>query len=250
MRRSLLIVSGMMRVSLYPRAAHTKASPMPVLPLVGSRMIVSGLIFPAFSAASIMATPMRSLTLWAGLENSSLAATSATAPSVRRRSRTRGVLPTSWVISSAIRIDVSPLEPIGLVYHVAERLAGQETPAVVEQDLEAPVVQMRAVAGGVRRDEDAGHGPQRVVGGQGLLLEDVEPGARDLAGSERFDEVVEPGRSAAPDVDEERGALHPPEARPVHEALGDRRVRHGEDHEVRERQERVERVGPVELQHT
>ena len=40
---------------------------MPVLPLVGSTMIVSGLIFPAFSAASIIETPMRSLTLWAGL---------------------------------------------------------------------------------------------------------------------------------------------------------------------------------------
>jgi hypothetical protein len=40
---------------------------MPVLPLVGSRMIVSGLIRPAFSAASIMATPIRSFTLCAGL---------------------------------------------------------------------------------------------------------------------------------------------------------------------------------------
>jgi hypothetical protein len=40
---------------------------MPVLPLVGSRMIVSGPIRPAASAASSMATPMRSLTLWAGL---------------------------------------------------------------------------------------------------------------------------------------------------------------------------------------
>ena len=40
---------------------------MPVLPLVGSTMIVSGLILPAFSAASIMDTPIRSFTLWAGL---------------------------------------------------------------------------------------------------------------------------------------------------------------------------------------
>ena len=50
-----------------PSAAQTKAKAMPVLPLVGSRMMVSGLIRPAFSAASIIATPMRSLTLWAGL---------------------------------------------------------------------------------------------------------------------------------------------------------------------------------------
>ena len=40
---------------------------MPVLPLVGSRMIVSWLILPARSAASIIDTPMRSLTLCAGL---------------------------------------------------------------------------------------------------------------------------------------------------------------------------------------
>ena len=47
---------------------------------------------------------MRSFTLPAGLKNSSLAATSATAPSVTRRSRTSGVFPISWVTSSAIRI--------------------------------------------------------------------------------------------------------------------------------------------------
>jgi hypothetical protein len=40
---------------------------MPVLPLVGSMMIVSGLIRSAFSAASIIDTPMRSFTLCAGL---------------------------------------------------------------------------------------------------------------------------------------------------------------------------------------
>jgi hypothetical protein len=40
---------------------------MPVLPLVGSTMMVSGPILPACSAASIMARPIRSLTLWAGL---------------------------------------------------------------------------------------------------------------------------------------------------------------------------------------
>ena len=48
---------------------------MPVLPLVGSTMIVFGLIFPAFSAASIIATPMRSLTDQSGLKFSSLATT-------------------------------------------------------------------------------------------------------------------------------------------------------------------------------
>ena len=43
------------------------ASAMPVLPLVGSTITVSGPMSPASCAASIMATPMRSLTLFAGL---------------------------------------------------------------------------------------------------------------------------------------------------------------------------------------
>ena len=77
------------------------ASAMPVLPLVGSMMTVSGPISPARSAASIMATPMRSLTLCAGLKNSSFATTCAPAPSVTRRRRTSGVFPISWVTSSA-----------------------------------------------------------------------------------------------------------------------------------------------------
>jgi hypothetical protein len=84
------------------------ASAMPVFPLVGSRMIVSGLIRPACSAASIMATPIRSFTLFAGLKNSNLATTSATAPSVTRRSRTSGVPPTSCVTSSAMLMKLLP----------------------------------------------------------------------------------------------------------------------------------------------
>jgi hypothetical protein len=47
---------------------------------------------------------MRSLTLCAGLKDSNLATTSAAAPSVTRFRRTSGVLPTSWVMSSAIRV--------------------------------------------------------------------------------------------------------------------------------------------------
>jgi hypothetical protein len=58
---------------------------------------------PAFSAASIIETPMRSLTECAGLKNSSFATICAAAPSVMRRSRTSGVLPISAVTSSAMR---------------------------------------------------------------------------------------------------------------------------------------------------
>ena len=67
MRRSLLMVSGIVRTHLMPRAAHTIARAMPVLPLVGSTMTVSGPMRPASSAASSMATPIRSLTELAGL---------------------------------------------------------------------------------------------------------------------------------------------------------------------------------------
>src|SRR5215813_937843 len=105
------------------------------------------------------------------------------------------------------------LEPVGLVDDVAERLTGEEAPAVVEQDLEAPVIQEGTVPGGVRRDEDARRRPQRMVGRQRLLLEDVEPGAGDLPSPERRHQIIEPRRHAAPDVDEERRALHPLEPR-------------------------------------
>ena len=50
---------------------------MPVLPEVGSIRVAPGLILPACSRASIMATPMRSLTEAIGLKNSSLASTVA-----------------------------------------------------------------------------------------------------------------------------------------------------------------------------
>ena len=90
-RRSRLIVSGMVSTTGMPRAAQTIASAIPVLPLVGSTTTVSGPMRPAACAASIMDTPMRSLTLLAGLKNSSLAATSAAAPSVILLTRTSGV---------------------------------------------------------------------------------------------------------------------------------------------------------------
>src|SRR5207245_3605938 len=101
--------------------------------------------------------------------------------------------------SSSRRCGRASSEPGGLVDDVAEGLAGGEAPAVVEQDLEAALVQVGAEAGRLRRDQHAGRAPQRMVGGQRLLLEDVEPGARDLARAQRGHEVVEPRRLAAPD---------------------------------------------------
>jgi hypothetical protein len=83
--------------------------------------------------------------------------------------------------------------------------------------------------------------------GQRLLLEDIETGPRDLARAQRGHEVVEARGTAAADVDEERAALHPLEARAVHEALGGRRVGHCQHHEVGEREQRIERVRSVQL---
>ena len=61
-------------------AAHTNASAMPVLPLVASTIVVRpGSIRPSASAASIIATPIRSLTDPPGLNISSLPKTLAAA---------------------------------------------------------------------------------------------------------------------------------------------------------------------------
>ena len=68
---------------------------MPVLPEVGSTRTEPGPIRPSASRASIIATPIRSLTLAIGLKNSSLSRRSAVIPSSahRRGTRTSGVLP-------------------------------------------------------------------------------------------------------------------------------------------------------------
>src|ERR1700730_19379214 len=71
-------------------------------------------------------------------------------------------------------------EPTGLVDEVAQRLAREEAPAIVEDDLVAPVVEIGAVARGMRRQQHPRQGPQLVVGGPRLLLEDVETGGGDL----------------------------------------------------------------------
>src|ERR1700722_6746100 len=74
---------------------------MPVLPLVASTIVVRpGSIRPSRSAASIIATPMRSLTLPPGLAASSLPYSSTCGAS--RLSRTSRVSPTHCVMSAAI----------------------------------------------------------------------------------------------------------------------------------------------------
>ena len=64
-------------MSLYPFAAATLARPIPVLPLVGSIITESALSFPVFSASSIIAFAILSLTEPAGLKYSSFTRTVA-----------------------------------------------------------------------------------------------------------------------------------------------------------------------------
>ncbi len=68
------------------------ARPTPVLPEVGSTIVPPGLSSPCRSPASIIAMPMRSLTLLPGLNDSILAARGGS-PGQNRRNRTSGVLP-------------------------------------------------------------------------------------------------------------------------------------------------------------
>src|SRR3989442_11104764 len=91
-------------------------------------------------------------------------------------------------------------EPAGLVDDVLERLAGQEAPAVVEQDLEPALVEIRPVASGVRRDEHAGHRPQGGIGGEPLPLENLPTRPPDPARAGRPDEGRAPRPPAPPRI--------------------------------------------------
>jgi hypothetical protein len=62
LRRSTLIVSGIVSTRRYPRAAATKASAMPVLPEVGSTIVPPGFNNPCRSAFQTMFAPMRHFT--------------------------------------------------------------------------------------------------------------------------------------------------------------------------------------------
>src|SRR5215213_2350002 len=78
---------------------------MPVFPEVDSTTVLRpGSIRPSASAASIIATPIRSLTLPPGLCDSSLAISSAPQSGATRVSRTIGVLPTRSARLSGIAL--------------------------------------------------------------------------------------------------------------------------------------------------
>ena len=104
--RSMLMVSGMVRMILYPLAAAMDARPIPVFPDVGSMMTESGFRRPWASAASIIPLAILSLTLPAGLKSSSLTTSLALRPYFFSSlvSSRRGVCPTSSVTFVCIGI--------------------------------------------------------------------------------------------------------------------------------------------------
>src|SRR3954447_21852011 len=95
---------GSVRMMSYPLAADTKASAIPVLPLVASTMVVRpGSIRPSASAASIIATPMRSLTDPPGLNISSFPNTRPAGSPNIRLSWTMGVRPPCSAMLTGMR---------------------------------------------------------------------------------------------------------------------------------------------------
>ena len=101
------MVSGMVRMSLYPRWAATMARPTPVFPLVGSMMVPPGASRPFFSASSTIALAMRSLMDPPGFMASYLPRTVASLLARSERS-TRGVEPMRASICFAVRTVVPP----------------------------------------------------------------------------------------------------------------------------------------------
>src|SRR5437773_10501337 len=88
-------MSGRTQSRRYPLARVTIARLIPVLPLVGSRMVLSDDRSPLSSAAPIIYSAMRSFTLPVGFWPSSLAYISTPDFGEKRARRTSGVLPTA-----------------------------------------------------------------------------------------------------------------------------------------------------------
>src|SRR6266516_1310099 len=128
---------------------------MPVLPDVASTIVVRpGSIRPSASAASIIATPMRSFTLPAGLWASSFAISSAPHEGASRVSRTRGVFPTRSARLSGTSAPRRPGSGVVRAPLIVERLlAGRELEVVLGRER----------AGLAKADDDRVVGLHRVV---------------------------------------------------------------------------------------
>ena len=104
----MLIVSGIVNIKRYPRDAAIYAKPIPVLPLVGSMITVSGFNLPSRSAASSINKAALSFALDIGLNDSNFAYMLAS-PVFIRLIFNSGVCPIKSVMFSAYFI-IRPLK--------------------------------------------------------------------------------------------------------------------------------------------
>src|SRR5919106_159490 len=168
------------------------ASLWPVLPDVGSTIVPPARRRPARSPASIIRSPIRSLTLPPGFSISSLARIVGRTPEATRPSRTIGVLPTaSRKVSSAIPAPFASPAPI-LRQPVPGRKASAEPEDAAGLAEEDPSV------GGRSHPQD----PRAAVQHDGLVVDVVPGGVQvvpvDPAGVEVAVEQVPLGRRAQP----------------------------------------------------
>ena len=93
-RRSGLVFSGITQINLYPRTFAAIASEMPVLPLVGSKIVAPGFNKPLFSASLIIEIAVRSLIEPVGLRSSIFAQRRTFGAGESRGNPISGVFPT------------------------------------------------------------------------------------------------------------------------------------------------------------
>jgi hypothetical protein len=115
---------------------------------------------------------------------------------------------------------------------VGERLAGEVTFEVGHEEACRAVAVAFDGARVVGRDDDVGHVPERATSWEGFGVENIEAGAGDSPGLERFDHRGLVDHLAASDVHDEGCALHRGELGGADEVAGLRRERHGHDDEV------------------
>src|SRR5881409_663490 len=124
-----------------------------------------------------------------------------------------------------------------------ERLPRAEPPEVLAERRDDAAGPSRRAARGVRRDDHARVGPERVTRRQWLGVRDVEARAPEPSLLECDEEVVAVHDRAARDVDEGRARTHAAEQVTGEEVVGRLGERERDDDDVREAEQLVQAVG-------
>src|SRR5213594_95370 len=130
-----------------------------------------------------------------------------------------------------------------LVDESQERPPRAEPPQVLAERGDDAAGAARRAARGVRRDDHARVGPERVTRRQRLGIGHVEPRAPDQSVVQRRQEVVAVHDRAPCHVDEDGGRAHPPEEVAGEEVVRRFGERQGNDDDVREPKQLVQAVG-------